>query len=341
MQNNTLPLVSVIIPCRNEENFIGKCLDSIITNNYPLDRLEILVMDGMSTDKTKKVVENYLNKYPFIRFLANPKKITPAGMNIGINSANGEIIVITSAHAKIPEDYITKCVYYLNKLNADNVGGVLITLPGENTYIAKAISLVLSHPFGVGNSWFRIGSKKPMLVDTVPFGCYRKAIFDKIGGFNEKLTRTEDNELNYRIRKNGGKIYLIPEIKLYYYARSTLKNLWNQSFGNGKGIIYTTKMIPGSLSLRHFVPGGFMLCLLGSLLLSFLTEWGKFLFGLILVSYLTVNLYFSIAIGMKEKLQLVPFLVLSFITLHLSYGLGSVYGFLLISHKFNHEFYKF
>ncbi len=339
MQNKNTSFVSVIIPCRNEEKFIGKCLDSIIVNDYSKDKFEILVVDGMSTDGTKEVLENYSNRYSFIKFLNNPRKNTAAAMNIGIKNAEGEIIIIMSAHAEIPENYISKCIYHLNKLNADNVGGVLITLPGKDTYIAKAISLVLSHPFGVGNSWFRIGAREPMLVDTVPFGCYRKAVFDKIGGFNERLIRAEDNELNSRIRKNGGKIYLVPDIKSYYYARSNLKSLWKQNFSTGKGIVYANKIVPGSLSLRHFIPGGFVLYLLGSLLLSFFIDWGKILFGLVLVSYLAANLYFSITIGLKEKKRFVPFLILSFITLHLSYGFGSIFG-VLMSHKSDSEYYK-
>lgn len=327
------PYVSIIIPCYNEERFIKKCLDSVIENDFSKDKLEVLVIDGMSKDTTREIVERYREQNQFISLLDDNKKNTPAALNIGIKEAKGEIIMFMSSHASYEKEYISKCVYYLDKLNADNVGGVFVTLPGDDTFIAKAISLALSSPFGVGNSFFRIGAKKPMLVDTVPFGCYRKTVFEKIGGFNDKLIRTEDNELNYRLRKSGGKIYLIPDIKLYYYARSNLKDLGKQSFGNGKSIVYANKIVPGSTSLRHSVPGIFVICLLGSLILFLITSWGKLLFYFILFSYLATNTYFSIQMGLKEKLRFAPYLIVSFITLHISNGLGFLMGILDIIFK--------
>jgi len=168
--------VSVIIPCRNEEKFVGKCLDSIIQNEYPKDSIEVLVVDGLSDDRTREIVRHYSLRYPFIKLFDNAKKIVPSSLNIGIREASGEIIIRMDAHNEYEKDYIKKCVYYLEKYNADNVGGIWITRPGKETTVAGSIALALSHAFGVGNAYYRIGSKEPRYVDTVPFGCYKREI---------------------------------------------------------------------------------------------------------------------------------------------------------------------
>jgi len=218
------PKVTIIIPCRNEEKFIEKVIKGAISQTYPKDRLEVFFVDGQSEDKTREIIELYSHKYPFIKLLINPYKYVPQAMNIGIKAVTGDIIVRMDAHSEYPEDYVEKIVYWLEKLNADNVGGVWITTPPADSLKAKAIALALSHPFGVGNSLFRIAKniKRPIEVDTVPFGCYLKEIFDKIGLYDERLIRNQDIELNKRLRKSGGKIYLIPDIKIKYCVRMPL-----------------------------------------------------------------------------------------------------------------------
>jgi len=203
---SNLPFVSVIIPCRNEEKYIGKCLDSLVKQDYPKDKLEVLVVDGMSEDKTREIIEEHIKKYSFIKLLKNPRKFTPFGLNIGIKEAQGAIIIRMDAHAAYEKDYISKCVKSLEKYKVDNVGGIMKTLPANSTLISKAIALSLSSPFGVGNAYFRIGSKEPREVDTVFGGCYRREIFEKIGYFNENLPRGQDMEFNLRLREFGGKI---------------------------------------------------------------------------------------------------------------------------------------
>ncbi len=146
-------IVSIVLPCRNEEKFIGKCLDTIVENDFPKDELEIIVIDGMSEDRTKEVVRQYSMKYPFIKLFENRKKIVPSGLNLGIQEAAGEIIMRMDAHNEYSKDYIRKCVYYLEEYNVDNVGGIWITKPGKETAVAKSIALALSHPFGVGNAY--------------------------------------------------------------------------------------------------------------------------------------------------------------------------------------------
>ena len=216
-------MVSIIIPCRDERRFIEKCLLSIIANDYPKESLQVLVVDGMSEDGTREILNQFSGKYPFIKMLDNPKKIVPVALNIGIKQARGNVIIRMDAHNVYGKDYISKCVKYLRKYNIDNVGGICITLPGRNTLLAQSIALALSHPFGVGNAHFRIGLKGPKYVDTVPFGCYKREVFEKIGLFDEDLVRNQDDELNVRLQRNGGKILLVPEIVSYYYARDSLE----------------------------------------------------------------------------------------------------------------------
>ena len=188
--------VSIIIPCRNEEKYIGKCLESIIKQAYPKDKIEILIIDGMSEDNTRGIIERYIKKYQYIKLINNSKRIVPTALNIGIKRAMGDIIIRIDVHSSYPCDYIEKIVLWIEKSKADNVGGILIVKPGAETVIAKAIASVLSHPFGVGNALFRIGIKNPQYVDTVPLGAYKRTVFDKIGLFDEDLVRNQDDEFN-------------------------------------------------------------------------------------------------------------------------------------------------
>lgn len=318
--------VSIIIPCRNEEKYIGKCLDSIIAQDYPKDKLEVLVIDGMSEDGTREIVRQRTEKHPFIKVIDNPNRIVPPALNVGIRQAKGDVIIRMDAHSVYEVDYIAKCINYLNQHNADNVGGVWVTLPGSDSLLAKSIALTLSHPFGVGNSYFRIGLKEPRYVDTVPFGCYKKEVFEKIGLFNENLVRNQDIELNLRLKKTGGKILLVPEIISYYHARSTLRTLSKNNFLNGLWVIYSTKFAKMPFSLRHLIPFFFVMFLAGSLVLSLFYYPCIYLFAFIIGLYLVVNIFFSIKLSLKNGFKYFPALILSFSTLHFSYGLGSLCG---------------
>lgn len=318
--------VSVIIPCRNEEKFIGKCLDSIISNEYPKDKLEVLVIDGMSEDGTRKIVEEYTNKNLLFKLIDNPKRIVPTAMNIGIKNAKGDIIIRMDAHNVYEKNYISQCVQCLNDFNVDNVGGAWATLPGNNTIIAESIALALSHPFGVGNAYFRIGSKEPRYVDTVPFGCYKRNVFDKIGLFNENLVRNQDIEFNLRLKNIGGKLLLIPEIISYYYARSTLKGLFEQNFWNGFWVIYSVKFAKIPFSIRHLIPFIFVSSLILSFVGSLFFKPLVYLFLIILNSYFISNIFFSFRIALKKGFEYFFPLIASFVTLHFSYGLGSMRG---------------
>ena len=364
---NNKPLISIIIPCRNEGRYIGKCLDSIIAQDYPNPHplpppqvgreggrgsIEVLVVDGMSEDGTREIVGKYtdmslrgavVTKQPqesnglprsfqslamTIKLLDDPKKITPAAFNLGIKDSKGRVIMIISAHATYEERYVSKCVKYLNEYNADNVGGRMVTLPRDNSFIGKAIVSVLSHPFGVGNSVFRVGARQPKWVDTVFGGCYKKEVFERIGFFNESLISSQDIEFNLRLKRAGGKTLFVPEIISYYYTRSDFKSFCKNNFRNGLWAILPfkfTKIMP--VSLRHLIPFIFVLSLVGTGILSFFFLPFLWLFLFVIGSYSLTNIYFSIKIALKKKnikyLFMMPFL---FLSLHLGYGLGSIWG---------------
>lgn len=320
-------MVSIVIPMRNEEKYIRKCLESLLENDYPLEKIEILVIDGMSEDATKKIVEGYVQQYPFIKLLNNRKKITPVALNIGIKHAKGEIIMRIDAHATYEKDYISKCVKYLNEYNADNMGGICKIVPRENTLIGKCIALASSHPFGGGNAYYRVGSKEPRWVDTVPFGCYRKEVFEKIGLYNENLVRSQDMEFNLRLRRREGKILLHPEIVSYYYTRSNLKAVFKHRFADGVWAIYPLKFVSTPLSWRHYIPFIFVLSLIGSIILFPLFPIFLWLFLFIAGSYSLANFYFSCKITFCERnLRYLFIMPVIFATFHVGYGLGSIWG---------------
>lgn len=326
---NNLPFVSIVIPCRNEEKFISRCLDSIVASGYPRNKLEVLVIDGMSEDKTRKIVTEYTRQYHFIRLLNNLKKITPVALNLGIRNANGEIIVRMDAHAEYPVSYVSKCTEYLNITNADVVGGPIITIPSKDTFIAKCIALIISHPFGVGNSRFRTSIKKGY-VDTVPFGAYRRDVFDKVGLFDERLVRNQDNEMSSRIIKNGGRIYFDPDLKVRYYNQSTISGLLRQAFRTGIWNIITVKINPSAFHGRHFVPLLFVTALLTSGLLALFHFWSFLVFLLLVCLYGVAAAVSSFHIGIRMGIRYAVFLPVIFFFYHVSYGMGSLIGILRI-----------
>jgi len=322
------PFVSVIIPCRNEKEFIRDCLESIIAQDYPKDNLEFLVVDGMSEDGTRDIIRQFSCRHPFIKLIDNPRRITPCAINTGIKNASGEVIIRMDAHAVYKEDYISKCVKYLFEYRADNVGGVLVTRQREDSFIGRAIARALSNSFGVGNSIFRTGAEKPVWVDTVFGGCYKKEIFDKVGLFNEDLIFSQDIDFNQRLKRAGGRILLHPDIKSYYYARSRFMDFCRYNFKNGVWITYPLKFVKTfPFSLRHIIPLIFASSLI---ILAALSPFFVFFFWLfICISgfYFVINIFFSAKIAMNESdFRYLFIMPVVFFSLHFLYGLGSIWG---------------
>lgn len=320
-------MLSVICPIYNEEKYIAKCIDSILAQDYPKDNLEVIFVDGMSTDCTREIIAEYTAKYPFIRLIDNPERIVPTAMNKGILSSKGDVIMRLDAHATYAPNYFSVLVKALNELGADNVGAVCKTDVLNKTPKTIAIKEVLSNKFGIGNSTFRIGVNKVMEVDTVPFGCWRKEVFDKYGLYDVRLVRNQDIELNKRILRGGGKIYIVPDTYCIYLARENFLALAKNNYSNGKWNIFTvfyTKQFD-SLSIRHFVPLTFVLSLIIPILFSVL-YWPLALISLLsLLAYGTLLGTISAKLCMTKKLNFC-YLLASFVILHLSYGFGSLIG---------------
>lgn len=337
MSEVDLPTVSVIAPCRNEAPFIEKTIRTILENDYPAELIELLVVDGMSTDGTWEIVRRMAEQDERIRLLDNPKKIVPSAMNIGIKASRGEYILRVDCHSAFATNYITKCVEVSQRMGGDNVGGYIRTLPGADTATAIAIAAATSSRFGVGNSMFRLSGPEQE-VDIVPFGTFRRSLFDKIGLYDERLVRNQDIELNSRIRKAGGRIVISPEIEIYYYNRSTYGGLWQQAFNNGLWNPYTVWLRGRGAGLfpRHFVPMFFVLGLIAMTIGAFFWWPVKWLLIGYALSYLSVAVFFSIKSSNSTKSN--TFLVLlAYIVLHIAYGLGSLWAIITIPIKFpNH-----
>ena len=316
------PQVSVVIPLYNEEEHIAGCLDSMLRQDFPLAQMEWLFVDGGSSDRTISILESYRSRYPqLIQILHNPHKTVPYAMNIGIENSVGRYIIRLDAHSEYADDYFSKCVHYLDTTDADNVGGVIETK--SKGYMGTAIAGIVSSKFGVGNSQFRTSGKNGY-VDTVPFGAFRREVFEKYGGYDVRLTTNQDNELNYRIRKNGGKIFLANDINLSYYCRDSLSGICKMAFGNGKWTLITSKFCPGTMGLRHFIPFIFVLSLIAGLALSLFFAPVRWLFLAEIGLYLLLDILFSIkdAKGVKYILPM----ILIFPCFHISYGIGSLVG---------------
>jgi succinoglycan biosynthesis protein ExoA len=322
------PLVSVVIPMRNERQHIERCLGSVIAQDYPDERMEILVADGDSDDGCGQLVLDFAARHPQvpIRLLQSPRRITPAGLNTGILAAQGDIIVVVSAHITIAPDYVSACVRYLVQGKADNVGGLL--RPQGITYIGKGVGLAISSPFGAGDSKFHY-SEREQYVDTVYLGAYWRKTFDEIGLYDEAVYINEDYELNYRLRKAGGKILLSPAIRSTYTPRSSLSALWRQYFLYGRQKARTLKKHPASLRWRHAVPPLFVSAFLGSLLSGLFWPPARWLLALITGCYLLANLTASIIAASSGGWRYLPILPIVFATIHFAWGLGVLWGLAL------------
>ena len=316
--------VSIVIPMYNEEKFIVSLVDSILKQDYDFKYIELIFIDGNSTDNTIKKLQKCLkNSNVKYRILKNPKRITPMSVNIGIRNAKNDIIVRLDAHSEYPNNYVSKCVYYLNKTGADNVG--CLFLATSKNKIGAAIADVVSSKFGVGNSQFRINGESGY-VDTVPYGTFRKTLVDKIGYFNEELIRSEDNEFNYRIIKNGGKVYMFNDIGIYYYPRDSIPKIMKMGYDNGKWSVYTNYFIPGSMKLRHFIPLLFVISLIGGISFWILNiNIIKYIFWLELFLYLALDIISSFKSAKKGIIHVFLMFII-YPLFHISYGIGSLAG---------------
>ena len=320
-----LPFISVILPVRNEEKYIEACVASIFAQDYPAELMEVLFVDGRSEDRTVALLHELQKAHPQIVVLDNPNRTVPYAMNIGIRESRGEVIVRLDAHAEYPEDYVRLSVETLLTQDCDNAGGVFETR--GRGFMGEAIAEMLRTPLGVGNATYRL-TKEDGYVDTVPFGCYKRALFERIGGFDERMTRNQDNELNFRIRKSGGKIYLNHNIRVLYYCRDTIRGIMKMGFMNGKWNVITMTLVPGSMGVRHFVPLAFVLSTILLELLTLLTR--SMLFGGLLAlewgAYLLLDFFYAYTIAKEKGWRFFPVEVILYPAFHFAYGFGSLRG---------------
>jgi len=334
------PTISILIPCRNEVNYIENCLNSVLQNDYPPNNMEVLVIDGDSDDGTVEKIRSFEQKYSIIKLYNNQNKTVPFALNIGIKESKGSFIIRIDAHSTYPTNYFTKLIEWQLKTNADNIGGRWNTLPGNDTTIAQAIALASSSVFGVGNANYRLKTKIVQEVDTVPFGCYKKEVFDKIGLFDEELTRNQDDEFNARLINNGGKIFLVPEIEINYFARKNLRLLSKMNYQYGLFKPLVNRKLGKPATLRQFAPPLFVLGIILLPIFCLISSISCIIALSFILTYFMLNLISSVHLSLKaKKLKLLLFFPIVFLSIHFSYGIGFIIGLLkfnIFRQKVNH-----
>jgi len=325
MAELTLPFVTIIMPIRNEADFIERSLGAVLSQDYPSDKLEVLIADGMSDDGTRGLIQSIARQHPDIQvtILDNPRKIVPTGFNIALSRARGDIIIRIDGHTIVEPDYVRECVAMLASSGADNVGGKMNAV--SNTAFGASVAVATSSPFGVGGARFHYSDKEEW-VDTVYMGAWRRDVFEKIGPFDEEMVRNQDDEHNYRLRAAGGRILLSPRIRSKYYPRTSYTSLWRQYFQYGYWKVRVMQKHPRQMRLRHFAPLALVVGLIGS---GALTVIGRRRAALAIpMMYTFANLLASVLTARQRGWQHLRYLPLIFATLHLSYGTGFFLGLL-------------
>ncbi len=323
---------TIIVPIRNEFAHIESGLYAILAQDYPADQMEILIVDGMSTDNTRKVINDFISLHPQldVHILDNPDKIVPTGMNIAVRRARGEVIIRVDGHTLIAPDYVRQCIEILIRTHADNVGGRMNA--AGRTPFGKAVVLATSTPFGIGGGRFHYSDTEEW-VDTVYMGAWPRRVFEKIGLFDEELVRDQDDEFNYRLREQGGRILLAPDIRSEYTVRSTPRSLWSQYYQYGFWKVRVMQKHPRQMSLRQFVPPVFVLTLLLGLFIRFSSPGDFLALHMVAGVYLLANLGVSLWTASRRGWPALLYLPLVFVILHLSYGLGFLAGLVKFANR--------
>lgn len=317
--------VAIVIPTLNEEHFISRCLNSIIKQTYEFEKMDVMIIDGGSTDNTKKIVAEYQKSHQNIRFIENKKKIQSVAFNIGFKKSTAPYIIRLDAHAEYDSKYISLCIENLKQdEKRGNVGGRCNILPFNQSIWAQTNAILNHSRFGIGGAAFRV-SNEAHNTDSVPFGAFPRKVIDQIGGMREDLPRGEDNEYNSRIRKAGYKIFFDPNIISSYFARPTLGASCKQMYANGNSIGYLYYIDREAIGIRHLVPLLFVVSGLFSIIISVL--WSPFCYvfcgGLAL--YLIADAIASI-MGAKDNVKCTLPLFILFFCVHVSYGMGTIAG---------------
>jgi succinoglycan biosynthesis protein ExoA len=313
------PFLSVLIPCRNEVRYLGRCLASVMASDYPAERLEVLVVDGASTDGTREVIAAWAASYQQIRMVKNSQATTPAALNRGLEAARGEVIARVDAHAALGRTYLSRAVDYLEITGAESVGGRMRTRAQRDGPWAGPVIAALTHPFGVGGSQFRTirpgFGEEPRWVDTVFGRCWWREVFERVGRFNERLERGQDMEFSQRLRRAGGRILLAPDLMSEYYARTELRSFWKHNWTNGVWAVLPYAYSRAPVRARHLAP---LVLVLGVLVKPWMAA-----------VYVAANLTASAQVAWTQRRwRYLVQMPVAFASLHLPYGAGSLWGVL-------------
>jgi succinoglycan biosynthesis protein ExoA len=322
------PSVSIVIPCFNEERTIRELLQAICGQTYPIGDLEVVIADGSSTDNTRQVISDFQTDNPQLKVYVvdNPKRIIPVGVNIAVRASHGEFIIRLDGHSKPYPDYVEKCVKALEQKLGDNVGGVWEIKPSREAPLAACIAMAAAHPLGVGDAQYRLG-KQGGAVDTVPFGAFKRSLFNQLEGFNEELLTNEDYEFNTRIRQNGGVVWLDPSIRTVYMARSNLGELARQYFRYGYWKLKMLRRFPGTLRWRQALPPLFVGSLLVLGITSFFIPPILYLLALEVVLYLAILVVSGAIIALKvHRIGCIIGFPAAIATMHICWGAGFLWS---------------
>jgi len=325
---NKMPQVSIIIPCYNEEKTIGLLLQSLLEQTFPINDLEVIISDGNSEDHTRDVINQFELEHPqmVVRVINNLKRNIPSALNAAIGDAAGEFIIRLDAHSVPANDYIELCVADLTSGKGDNVGGVWDIHPSDDRLMAKCISIAASHRLGVGDARYRYTTEAGE-VDTVPFGAFKRDVFTRVGTFDESLLTNEDYELNVRIRKNGGHIWLNPAIRAVYFSRPNLPSLINQYWRYGLWKWRMLRSNPGTIRWRQALPPAFVLSLVVLFVLAFFHPFFGILLGVEFIVYLGVILSGTVPESIRSHdVRVGAGVSLAIMTMHLSWGAGFLWS---------------
>jgi cellulose synthase/poly-beta-1,6-N-acetylglucosamine synthase-like glycosyltransferase len=329
-RESDFPFVTVIIPVRNEAGYIGRCLQALAAQDYPRDRLEVIVLDGGSTDSTEDEVRVTADAAGLTVFYAdNPKRTAATGFNLGLTLAHGAVIVRLDGHCRPANDFISASVRALETTGADAVGGPIETRGHGD--VGRAIALAMSSSFGIGDTAFRHAGAGPQETDSVPYGAYRREAFERAGNLAEDIDRGEDDEFNYRLRAAGGRIVLVPEIRSTYYCRETLTALARQYWGYGLAKAAVLQRHPERLRARHLVPSALVAVLAGGIVFGGVSRWFARVGWLAAGAYAAANTVATLRLARDHRGE-ACYLPLAFVSIHLPAGagmlVGSVRGFL-------------
>ena len=333
------PSVSIVIPVLNEQKYIRSCLDSVLLQDYPSDKLEVILAVGPCVDDTEKIIAEYCAQYSYIKTVKNPRGTISCGVNLAIKAAKGEYIVRFDAHSEFARDYVSKCIEYHLKTGADNVGGPTV-VRGKNA-VGRAVAAAYYSPFALGGGKQHIANYEGY-GDTVSFGSFKKSTAERVGLFDERLILNEDDDFNFKIAETGGKIFISSKIRSIYYPRDSYLGLIKQYYGYGHWKVAVIKKHKRPARISHLIPLAFVLFLLifGTLSIVFpIVRWGYFC---VLSLYLLLDVLASFTLKAEDRqdgIMLRLRLILIHFLLHISYGVGFLTGiFRFMFKKFELEY---